>query len=244
MGYCQRQLNDKRFGVCECFQNDTWTAWGAGIFSKQSRTGRKEVEHLAVRWDIDYAPWAVQRGKATVKTGKLEWSHIAYALISFTEQTSQSRWPLTLMKDQREVHGCHSNGNVQMLLEDHVSRRSPDGLAKSPFTSSDQNPPRMFHWVCKERNWTQRTVGYEKCHRLLYYLHIDAPSRHSVHHFYSLKAWPFSFCTGQAHQCSWQHTVLNVSNSHNLVKKLYVFIINLLVECNNHSSTNNECHVL
>lgn len=78
--------------------------------------------------------------------GKLEWSHIAYALISFTEQTSQSRWPLTLMKDQREAHGCHSNRNVQMLSEEHVARRSPDGLAKSPFSSSDQNPPRMFHW--------------------------------------------------------------------------------------------------
>lgn len=137
-----------------------------------------------------------------MKTGKLEWSHIAYALISFTEQTSQSRWPLTLMKDQREAHGCHSNRNMQMLSEEHVARRSPDGLAKSPFSSSDQNPPRMLHlgWmVCKERNWIQRTMGYEKCHRLLYYLHINAPSRHSVHHFYSLRPWPFSFCTVQAH---------------------------------------------
>lgn len=31
-----------------------------------------------------------------------------------------------------------------MLSEDHVARRSPDGSAKSLFSSSDQNPPRLF----------------------------------------------------------------------------------------------------
>lgn len=150
--------------------------------------------YLAVRWDIIYAPWAVQRGRADVKKGKLEWSHITHAFISFMEQTEhRADGPLLWWMIRREAMVAMRIGEDKMLLGTMCQ-----GKLQMGWWADSSHPQIKIHWeitiekVSKQDQMSQSPLLHQASIPLTQIYMISFQSI-CPHYFFSLKN-PCSFC--------------------------------------------------
>lgn len=93
---------------------EDWKQWGHVPCSK--------VRH-------HLCPMGCSKGQSRCKEGEAGMEpHNTCLYFIHGADRAQSRWPLTLMNDQKGSHGCHEDRRGQNAFRDHVSRKAPDGV--------------------------------------------------------------------------------------------------------------------